>query len=80
MDNGNVNAQITDPGAPGRHDENPPIYYGAAFMRQLVWLGSGINWGGIRACGLVGGASRCSKVIAGVFRRMFTATRSKAPN
>jgi len=39
-DNGNANAQIPDPGAHGRHDENPPIYYGTAFMRQLVWLQS----------------------------------------
>jgi len=37
-DNGNANAQMPDPGPPGRHDENPPIYYGTAFMRQLVWL------------------------------------------
>ena len=37
-DNGNANAQIPDPGAHGRHDENPPIYYDMAFMHQLVWL------------------------------------------
>ena len=37
-DNGNANAQIPDPGAPGRHEENPPIYYGTAFIRQMVWL------------------------------------------
>mgnify|MGYP000653061686 CR=1 FL=1 len=37
-DNGNANAQIPDPGAHGRHEENPPICSGTAFVRQLVWL------------------------------------------
>jgi len=37
-DNGNSNAQIPDPGAHRGHDKNPPIHYGTAFMRQLVWL------------------------------------------
>lgn len=37
-DDGNTNAQIPDPGTPGRLEENPPIYYGTALQRYLEWL------------------------------------------
>lgn len=35
-DTGNTNAQIPPPGE--EPDENPPIYYGTAFMRYLQWI------------------------------------------
>ena len=37
-DEGNTNAQIPEAGKPGRADENPPVFYGKAFTRHLVWL------------------------------------------
>jgi len=37
-DDSNANAQMPDPGSAGQEEENPPIYYGTAFMRQLIWL------------------------------------------
>ena len=37
-DDGNTNRQIPAPGIPGHFLENPPIYYGSALMRYLIWL------------------------------------------
>lgn len=35
-DQGNLNVQIPDPGI--NHDQNPPIHYGSALDRYLVWV------------------------------------------
>ena len=37
-DTANTNRYIPDPGTPGHLDENPPIFYGTAFMRYLTWI------------------------------------------
>lgn len=37
-DTGAANAYIPDAGAPGAEDENPPVFYGSAFTRLLIWI------------------------------------------
>jgi hypothetical protein len=38
LDDGAANAQLPDTGAPDRADENPPVHYGTAFKRFLIWI------------------------------------------
>jgi len=35
---GAANAQLPRTGATDKEDENPPVYYGTAFMRFLIWI------------------------------------------
>lgn len=37
-DSGAVNSQIPKPGAPGRMQENPPVFYGSALVRHLIHI------------------------------------------
>jgi hypothetical protein len=37
-DSGNTNRYIPNPGTEGRIDENPPIFYGTALIRYLIWI------------------------------------------
>ena len=37
-DTGAANEAIPDAGLPGAEDENPPVYYGTAFSRFLIWI------------------------------------------
>ena len=41
LDDGAANAQLPDTGRPekqGLPDENPPVYYGTALTRFLIWI------------------------------------------
>jgi hypothetical protein len=37
-DDGAANAQLPCTGAEDKEDENPPVYYGTAFLRFLIWI------------------------------------------
>jgi len=37
-DDGAANTQLPRTGAEDREDENPPVYYGTAFLRFLIWI------------------------------------------
>jgi hypothetical protein len=37
-DDGAANAQLPRTGAEDKEDENPPVYYGTAFLRFLIWI------------------------------------------
>ena len=38
LDDGAANTQLPDTGAPDRAYENPPVHFGTAFKRFLIWI------------------------------------------